>query len=324
MKHTPVRWLGALAAAFALAQPAVAADYPNGPIEWVIPYPAGGGTDIVGRVLADTMSKSLAQPIVVANKPGAATAIGASHTARAKPDGYTIMSADTATLAANPYLYRKLTYNPETDFADIGLTVRFPLILAVNPKLPVNTLDEFVAWAKQQADGVDYGTPGAGSPHHLATELFKQRTGLNLMHIPYKGAAPAVQDVLSGQIPFMFIDSAGGQQHLAAGTLRGIGVASRERLESFPNIPTLHEQGVTDFEAYAWQGVVAPKGTPDAVVQRLNHDLQAALANPAVVERFKAMGLEITPSTPAQMSEFAAAERKKWSQVIRESNITLD
>lgn len=324
MKQSSLRWLGSVAAAFALAQPALAADYPSRSIEWVIPYPAGGGTDIVGRVLAETMSKSLGQAIVVANKPGAATAIGAAYTARAKPDGYTIMSADTATLAANPYLYSKLTYNPETDFSDLGLTVRFPLILAVNPNVPVNNLEEFVAWAKTQKGGVDYGTPGAGSPHHLATELFKQRTGLDLMHIPYKGAAPAVQDVLGGQIPFMFIDSAGGQQHLAAGTLRGIGVASLERLESFPDIPTLNEQGIEGFEAYAWQGLVAPQGTPDAIVERLNQELQAALAVPAVVERFQQIGLEITPSTAAEMAEFAKAERAKWSQVIREGNITLD
>ncbi|MFA7391983.1 MAG: tripartite tricarboxylate transporter substrate binding protein [Pigmentiphaga sp.] len=324
MKRMPLRWFGAIAASLALVQPTLAADYPSRSIEWVVPYPAGGGTDIVARVLSDTMSKSLGQPIVVANKPGAATAIGASHTARAKPDGYTIMSADTATLAANPFLYSKLTYDPAEDFTEIGLTVRFPLILAVNPKVPANNLEEFLAWAKDQPDGVNYGTPGAGSPHHLATELFRLRTGLDLVHVPYRGAAPAVQDVLSGQIPFMFIDSAGGQQHLAAGTLRGIGVASAERLDSFPDIPTLSEQGVADFEAYAWQGLVAPKGVPEAVVERLNKDLREALADPAVVERFTAMGLEITPSSPAEMTAYSKAEREKWGEVIRESKITLE
>lgn len=314
---------GALMCSFALA-PVSAAEYPTRPLEWVIPYPPGGGTDIVGRVLADTMSKSLGQTIVVANKPGAATSIGASYTARAKPDGYTLMSADTATLAANPYLYSRLTYDPAKDFDSVGLTVRFPLILAVNPSVPVKTLDEFLAWAKEQKDGVSYGTPGAGSPHHLATALFKLRTGADLVHIPYKGAAPAVQDVLSGQIPFMFIDSAGGQQHIQAGTLRAIGVASAERLESFPDVPTLQEQGVKDFEAYAWQGLVVPKGTPKEAIERLNADLLKALEDPSVVERFKNMGLEITPSSPQEMEEYAEAQRKLWSEVIRESNITIE
>src|SRR5690606_21887864 len=153
---------------------------------------AGGGTDIVGRVLAETMSKTLGQPIIVANKPGAATAIGASYTARAKPDGYVIMSADTATLAANPALYSRLTYDPAKDFTDIGLTVRFPLILVVNNDVPANNVQEFIEWVKKQEGGVDFGTPGAGSPHHLAAELFRVQTGLDLVHIPYKGAAPAV------------------------------------------------------------------------------------------------------------------------------------
>jgi len=314
---------GALFSSLLLAT-ASAAEYPVRPLEWVIPYPPGGGTDIVGRVLADEMGKALNQTIVVANKPGAATAIGASYTARAKPDGYTLMSADTATLAANPYLYSKLTYNPETDFDSVGLTVRFPLILVVNPSIPVNNYEEFLAWAKEQKGGVDYGTPGPGSPHHLATELFRIRSGLDLVHIPYKGAAPAVQDVLGGQIPMMFVDSAAGQQHIEAGTLRAIAVASAERLESFPDVPTLQELGVEDFEAYAWQGVVVPKGTPRDIIERLNAELVKALEEPSVVERFKAMGLEITPSSPQEMDEYAQAQRELWSEVIRASNITLD
>ncbi len=314
---------GGLLSALTLAT-AGAAEYPSRTIEWVIPYPPGGGTDIVGRVLSDEMGKALGRTIVVANKPGAATAIGASYTARAKPDGYTVMSADTATLAANPYLYKKLTYNPETDFDSVGLTVRFPLILVVNPSVPANNYAEFIEWVKQQGNGVDYGTPGPGSPHHLATELFRIRTGTNLVHVPYKGAAPAVQDVLGGQIPMMFVDSATGQQHIAAGTLRPIAVASNARLESFPDVPTLQELGLDGFEAYAWQGVVVPKGTPKEIIERLNVELVKALNNPEVVERFKSMGLEITPSTPEEMDQYADAQRKLWSEVIRTSNISLD
>lgn len=325
MKNKSLRWLGAVAAALAFAQPALAAnDYPSRPIEWVIPYPAGGGTDIVGRVLAETMSKSLGQPIIVANKPGAATAIGASYTARAKPDGYVIMSADTATLAANPALYSRLTYDPATDFTDLGLTVRFPLILVVNNDVPANNVQEFIEWAKQQDGGVDFGTPGAGSPHHLAAELFRIQTGLDLVHIPYKGAAPAVQDVLGGQLPFMFLDAAAATPLIESKMLRGLGVASPERLPTFPELGTLHEQGIDNFEAYAWQGVVGPKGLPQDVVDRLNQDLQTALANPELVKRFQEMGLEITPSTAAEMTEYSNAEREKWSKVIKEAGIRLD
>lgn len=310
-------------AALALASTAMAQSYPAKTIEWVVPYPAGGGTDVVARTLAETMGKSLGQSIVVINKPGAATSIGATYLARAKPDGYTVMSADTATLAANPFLYSKLGYDPAKDFASLGLTVRFPMILVVNPKVPARNLKEFLAWARTQK-AANYASPGAGSPHHLTAELFSRETGIAFTHVPYKGAAPAVQDVVAGQVPFMFVDTAAGQQFIGAGKLVAIGIANLKRVKNFEEIPTLQEQGMKGFEAYAWQGVVAPAGTPKDVVDKLNKTLLEALDTTAVKARFQTLGLELTPSSPAQMDKYAADERAKWAKVIKAANIQLD
>lgn len=298
--------------------------YPSKPIEWVVPYAAGGGTDVVARVLSEPMGKALGQSIIVVNKPGAATNIGADAVARAKPDGYTILTGDTGTLAANPYLYKKLSYSAEKDFAPVGLLVRFPMLLVVNSQLPVNNYAEFVEWAKQQAKGVSYGTPGAGSPHHLAIELLRLQSGLNFVHIPYRGSAPAVQDVVAGQLPFMFVDTAAGIQHVQGGKIRAIAVASPARLPTLPDVPTLDEQGLKGFEAYAWQGIVAPAATPKERVAKLSDALQSALKQADIVAKLEGMALEVTPSTAEEMDAYASAERNKWRRVIEESKITLD
>lgn len=298
--------------------------YPSKPIEWVVPYAAGGGTDVVARVLSEPMGKALGQSIIVVNKPGAATNIGADAVARAKPDGYTILTGDTGTLAANPYLYKKLSYSAEKDFAPVGLLVRFPMLLVVNSQLPVNNYAEFVEWAKQQAKGVSYGTPGAGSPHHLAIELLRLQSGLNFVHIPYRGSAPAVQDVVAGQLPFMFVDTAAGIQHVQGGKIRAIAVASPARLPTLPDVPTLDEQGLKGFEAYAWQGIVAPAATPKERVAKLSDALQSALKQADIVAKLEGMALEVTPSNAEEMDAYASAERNKWRRVIEESQITLD
>jgi tripartite-type tricarboxylate transporter receptor subunit TctC len=300
-----------------------AQDYPNRSIEWVVPYQAGGGTDIVARTVAEKMSAALGQPIVIANKPGAATAIGAAYVARAKADGYAMVTGDTATLAANPFLYSDLAYDPAKDFDSVGLLARFAMILVVNPSVPVHDLKEFIEWAGEQKEGVSYGTPGAGSPHHLATELFKQKTGLNLVHVPYRGAAPAVQDVMGGQVPFMFVDSATGQQFIASGMLRPIAVASKQRLANLPDVPTLIESGIDGFEAYAWQGLLVPKGTPKEAIGRLSTALRDALNDADVRAKFAGMGLEAIPGTPAEMDKYAEAEREKWGKLIDEAGIKV-
>lgn len=300
-----------------------AQSYPSRAIEWVVPYPAGGGTDVVARSLAEAMGKTLGQTIIINNKPGAATNIGAEYLARSRADGYVLMSADTATLAANPFLYSKLSYSAEKDFASVGLTVRFPLILVVNPQVPASNLKEFITWTKSQS-AANYATPGAGSPHHLATALFGEQARLSLTHVPYRGAAPAVQDVVAGQVPFMFVDTASGYQFIASGKLRALGVASPKRVKGFENIPTLREQGLAGFEAYAWQGLVVPAGTPQDVIAKLNSALLTALDSTTVRARLQILGLEAIPGSPAQMSKYAADERAKWGQVIRKSGIKVD
>lgn len=318
------RRAAALALLCPLAWPLCATAFPDKPVEWVVPYPAGGGTDVVARTLAEQMGKTLNTTIVVNNKPGAATNIGADYAAKAKADGHVVLSADTATLAANPALYTKLPYSAEKDFAPVGLMARFPLILVVHPGVPAKTLAEFLAWAKAQPQGASFASPGAGSPHHLATELLKAATGLALSHVPYRGAAPAVQDVVGGQVPFMFVDTASGYAHIQSGKLRPLGVASPKRVKNFETIPTLAEQGLKGFEAHAWQGLVVPAGTPQPVVDQLNKALLAALDTTAVKARFQTLGLEPIPSSPKQMADYTSAERAKWSQVIRAAGIKLD
>ena len=321
LRRRPLLALAASALALACA-PAWADTWPAKPIEWVVPYPPGGGTDVLARTLAEAMGRKLGQTLVVNNRPGAATKIGAEYVARAKADGYVLMSADTATLAANPHLYAKLGYHADKDFAPVGLTARFPMLLVVNPAVPAKNLAEFLAWAKQQKD-VSYGTPGAGSPHHLATELFGQQTGVRLSHVAYRGAAPAVQDVVAGQVPFMFVDTASGQQFVTAGRLRAIGVASARRVAGFDTIPTLQEQGLADFEGYAWQGIVMPAGTPQDIVAKMNAALADAMASDAVKARLQMLGLEAITSSPAQMAQYAAAEHAKWGRVIQAAGIKV-
>lgn len=315
------RWLSAALLALPLA---AAAAYPDKPIEWVVPYPAGGGSDVVARILSVPMAITLGQTIVINNKPGAATNIGADYAAKARPDGYVMLTGDTATMAANPALYSRLSYNVEKDFAPVGLMARFPMILVVNPSVPAKNLTEFLAWAKKQPNGVNYATPGAGSPHHLATELFRELSGLKMVHVGYRGAAPAVQDVMGGQVPMMFVDTATGYQHIQSGRLVPIGVASPKRIATFNTLPTLAEQGLKGFEAYAWQGLVVPAATPPEAVAALSKALLAALDSTEVKARFQTLGLEAIPSTPAQMAAYAKAEREKWAKVIRASNIRLD
>jgi len=316
-------WVG-LALTATAATTAWAQTYPTRSIEWVVPYPAGGGSDVVARSLSELMGSALGQSIIVSNKPGAATNIGASYAARAKADGYTLLTADTATLAANPALYSNLNYSAEKDFVPVGLLARFPMVLVVNPAVPATNLKEFLAWAKSQTAGVSYASPGAGSPHHLTAELFRGLTGLSLVHVPYRGAAPAVQDVAGGQVPFMFVDTAAGMSFIQSGRLRAIGIASLTRVKNFEGIPTLTEQGLKGFEAFAWQGLVAPTGTPPDVILAINKALVNALDTTSVKARFQVLGLEALPGTPAQMASYAGVEREKWAQVIRTSGIKLD
>jgi tripartite-type tricarboxylate transporter receptor subunit TctC len=294
------------------------------PIEWVVGYAAGGGSDIVARTVGEVMAQTLKQPIIVNNKPGAATNIAADYVAKSKDPTHTLLTADFATLAANPSLFAKLPYDGEKDFAPIGMLARFPLLLVIAPNVPAKDFKEFVAWAKSNSGGTNYASAGIGSPHHLAGELLRERTGLQLVHTPYRGAAPAVQDLMGGQVPFGLIDTASVQQYITSGKLRAIGVASPKRLPTMPDVPTLAEQGLAGFEAYAWQGLVAPAAAPPEMVAHLNKVLVDALNSTAVKARFQTLGLEALPGTPAQMTQYARAERERWGKLIKANNIKLD
>lgn len=294
------------------------------PIEWVVGYAAGGGSDAVARATAEAMAKTLGAPIVINNKPGAATNIAAEYAVRAKDLENTVFTADFATLAANPFLFSKLPYSAEKDLKSVGLLARFPLVLVVGPQVPASNWKEFVAWAKAQNGNVNYASAGVGSPHHLATELLGEQGGLKLTHVAYKGAAPAVADVLGGQVPFMLVDTASGNQFVLSGKLKAIGVASSQRIASLPTVPTLTEQGLSGYEAYAWQGLTVPAGATDATVARYSKALQEALASPTVKARYEALGVEGLSGTPEQMAAYVKQERERWGRLIRANNIRID
>ena len=290
----------------------------------MVGYAAGGGSDAVARATAETLSKILGQPIVINNKPGAATNIAAEYAARARADGHVMLTADFATLAANPFLFSRLPYDAEKDFAPVGMLARFPLVLVVGPKVPARTWAEFVTWAKAQPGGVHYASAGTGSPHHLATELLRERTGLTLTHVPYKGAAPALQDILGGNVAFMLVDTASGNPFVKSGKLHALGVASAQRVPSLPDVPTLIEQGVTGYEAYAWQGLAVPAATPPQTLARLSQGLTEALQSDAVKARFEALGVDGLSGTPDDMARYVKAERERWGKLIRDNNIRID
>ncbi|RYF21459.1 MAG: tripartite tricarboxylate transporter substrate binding protein [Comamonadaceae bacterium] len=311
---------GATAAPWAAAQ----SDYPNQPIRWVVPYPAGGGTDVLARTVAEAMRGPLGQQIVVDNRPGASTNIGAQLVATAKPDGYTLMSADNALLAYNEHLFSKLPFNPDKDFTYVGGLSRFPLALVVHPAFEAKTLKDFIAYARANPGKLNYASPGNGSPHHLAMEMFKNRTQSFLTHIPYRGAAPALQDVMGGQVPCMFLDLAAGLPVIQAGKVRALAIGSAKRVAALPDVPTLAEAGVPNTEVYAFQGVLAPAGLPSALTARLNAEINKALATPAVVKRMQDFGMEALPGTPEQFHTLARSEAKRWGEIIKAAGVKLD
>jgi tripartite-type tricarboxylate transporter receptor subunit TctC len=311
----------ALSAVFA----AHAQSYPTKAVRLIVPYPAGGATDFFARLVFPKMGEALGQQVVVENKPGAGTAIGASEVARSAPDGYTLLLGDAGTYAFNPTLYKRLSYDPVKDFAPVSLTGRFALILTVNPNsIKAASLKEFVDVAKSQPGKVDYGAPGPGSPIHLAMELFKQRAGLTMTPIPYKGGADAMNDLVGGRIGAMFLDIASGLPQIRGGKVRALAVASDKRVAALPELPTIGESGYPGFEAWAWQGFVAPAGTPRAVVDKLNSEFAKVMADPVIKQRLSESGFEPQISTPEQFAAYMKSEIAKWQKVIRDSNISLD
>ncbi|MEF7614043.1 tripartite tricarboxylate transporter substrate binding protein [Aquincola sp. MAHUQ-54] len=321
------RFLTTLAALAATASPLLAGaadNYPAGPVRWVVPYAAGGGTDVIARTLAAPVALALGQTIVVDNKPGANTMLGAQEVSRAKPDGLTVGSADNATLALNQHLYAKLPYNPERDFEFVGGFARFPYALLVHPDVPARTLKELLELARKEPGKLSYGTPGTGGPNHVAMELLQQRTGTRFTHVPYRGAAPGLQDLMGGQIQFMLVDTASSQAYVKAGKLRALAVSYPKRLAAFPDVPTFAEAGVADFSAFSWQGLIAPAGTPKPLITRLNKELVQALSTEAVQRKLADLGVEPAPSSPEEFAALVREQAGLWGKVIRDAQIRLE
>lgn len=299
------------------------ADYPTRPVRVVVPYAAGGGTDFFARLVFAEIGKQLGQQFVIENKAGAGTNLGAEAVARAEPDGYTLLLGDTATYATNRTLYSKLPFDPYKDFSPITLSGRFALVLLVNTsKLNVKSVKELIAAAKQNPEAINYGTPGLGSPFHLATELLAQNAGVKLTHVPYRGAAPAVQDLVAGNVNMMFIDFATARSQIS-GPVQAIAVASPGEFAGLPGVPPVAAD-FPGFEAWAWQGIVAPAGTPPAVIAKLNEAYRRAVALPEIREKLVGAGIDVLQSTPEEMAAYMRAEGEKWDKVIKTANIKLE
>lgn len=317
-------WTLGLICNMPLASLAQSASYPFKNIRWVVPYPAGGGSDFLARTISQQLSVQLKQSILIDNKPGANTAIAAADVAHAPADGYTILSADNGTMVFNPALYAKLSYSPEKDFVPVTLMGKFPMILVVGPSSDAKDAKDFIRKAKAKPGSVNFGSAGAGSPHHLAMELLKVHAGLFMVHIPYRGAAPALTDLAGGQIPAMMVDLAAGAGFIKSGKIRALAVANPVRLAQLPDVPTFAELGFKNVEAAALVGIVAPAGTPPEIVSTLQKQLAEAINHAPVRQKLIDFGIEPVANTPRQYSELLRSETAIWHKIIKQQNINLD
>jgi tripartite-type tricarboxylate transporter receptor subunit TctC len=312
-------------AAFAATPNASAVDYPVRPIKLVVPYAAGGPTDVLGRLVADYLGRDLKQAVIVENKPGAQGAIGAEAVARADPDGYTLFVAAGSIIVLNPMLYKKLSYDPVKDFRMLALVTDLPVVMEVHPSVPAKTVAEFVAYAKQNPGKLNFGSAGTGGTIHLAGEMFKQMAGIEMTHVPYKGAGPALTDLLSGNIQVMFDSMGTALPPVKAGLLRPLGVSSTQRSPDLPDVPTIAESGYPDYAVSVWYGIVAPSKLPDEIAQKISASLDRALNDDTFRASLEKIGFPVfRPRSAAAITEFIDADRARWSAVIRAQNISLD
>lgn len=309
-----------LAAPFATA---ASADYPNKPIKLVVPYPPGGPTDIVARVVAQKLQEQMGQSVIIDNKPGAGANLGAEQVARSAPDGYTLMVATTAH-AINPSLFSKLNYSITKDLAPVSQLTSGPLVIVATPSLPANNVKELIALAKARNGGLNFASSGNGQSTHLSAELFNAMAGTKMNHIPYKGSAPALTDVMSGQADLMFDTMLSSMPFVKGGKLKAIAVTSSQRAPTAPDIPTVAEAGIPGYEAIAWNGIQAPAGTPKEIIDKLNAEIKKALENPDVKQRFEAQGFSSAWNTPAAYGQFIQAEVDKWAKVVKTSGAKVD
>jgi tripartite-type tricarboxylate transporter receptor subunit TctC len=319
--------LAAALVAFAtatFAPQAQAQAFPAKPVRWVVGYPAGGGTDFLARTAGAQLSQQLGQPVLVDNRPGAGAIIASENVARSPGDGYTVFSADNGVLVYNPALYKKLPYDAEKDFATVGMMGRSTLVITAAPNAVLADAKALIAALKASPGKYSIATPGTGSPHHLALELFQREAGVSMLHVPYKGGAPALQDLMGGQVPLMMLDLPSGVSAVKAGKVVPLMTMGAERIPQLPNVPTAKELGYAGVEAYTWQGLVVPAATPKDVQARLGADLQKTMADAGVRQKLYDAGWEARPADGAEMARFVDAERKKWHALIKARDIKLD
>ena len=318
-----VRFVALLLCSLFVAAAGAQDAYPSRPVKFILPFPPGGGTDILGRVIAERLSASLGQPVVTENRGGAGGNVGAEAAAHSAPDGYTIVLV-APSLAISPSLYSKLNYDPVKDLTPISLVATVPNVMITNPSVEAKNLQEFIALARSRPGGMNYGSGGAGTSNHLAGELFNIVTGAKLVHVPYKGVNLAMQGVLAGEIQLVFIGIPAALPHIKAGKLRALALVAPQRSPALPEVPTVAEAGLKDFEVTTWYGVMAPSGTPRPTINRLNSELVKIMHTPDVKERLAGMATDPLTSTPEEFAAYLKREIAKWGDVVRKANLKAD
>jgi tripartite-type tricarboxylate transporter receptor subunit TctC len=314
----------ALVALGASSSPASAQDYPNKPIKFVVPFSPGGSTDILARLIGEKLSQRVGQPVVIDNRSGSGGNIGADAVAKAPADGYTMLMGTTGIMAINDSLYAKLPYDAAKDLAPVVHVASLTNVLAVNPELPAKNVQELIDYAKKNPGKLNFASSGPGSATHLVGELFKSNTGVDIVHIPYRGSGQAMTDLLGGKVSMMFDQIASSVSNIQAGKLKALGVTSKDRSSALPNTPTIAESGVPGFEALSWSGIVVPAGTPQPVIDKLNREVNAILQDPAIRKRFAELGADPIGGSPADFANHLDKERAKWSKVVKDASIRIE
>ena len=321
------RWIALMmvGAGVTLACSAVLAqNYPNRPIKFIIPFPPGGGLDHTARTVQAKLQEALGQPIIIENKAGAGGIVGAEFAKNQPADGYTLFLGNTGTMGLYPAVFQKLPYDALKDFAPAGQLISNTLVAVTNAQVPANTLAEFIAWARRNPGKVSYASGGSGAITHLAGEMLKSQAGIDMLHVPYKGSAPAVTDLIGGQVHLLIDVAAVSQQHVKSGKLKALAVTSAKRNAAFPELPTFDEAGLPGYEAIGWQGILVPAGTPKEVVNKLADAIQKVMADAGVREKFLAVGSEAAPSGPDAFGAFIRAEIEKWTRIAKAANVKVD
>ena len=323
LRSTLSRALGATTLALATCS-ALAQAYPTHPVTIVVPFSPGGGSDTGARMLAQKLSEKWGQPVVVENKAGAAGMVGADAVSRAKPDGYTLLVGNIGTQAINGSLYKKMAYDPVHGFAPVSLIAELPLVMLVHPSVPAKTPQELIAYLKAQPGTVSYSSSGAGSSLHLAAELFQAQSGTQLLHVPYKGTGAAMADLLAGHVKMSVTTVLESSVQVKSGKVRAIALTGANRSSALPGVPTLAETALPGFNSISWIGLLAPAGTPDALVEKISADVREVMASDALKQRFVEQGAVPAPNTPAQFRALIETDRKRYAQIIRDKGITIE